>query len=99
MKIMVDIKVKNWAIKSEGDSSVGIPDGEWVIKGEMFFENKEDLEFFRDKIREAFTSCVDESTIGVYTESEINEQVDKENKMWVAADYADAERQGRIPNY
>lgn len=96
---MKDIGVKSWIVQSSGDSSVGIPDAEWTIEGQMFFAEIEDLEAFRERIKSAFASCADESTIGVYTESEINEQVDKEDRMWATTGHGDTERQNRIPNY
>ncbi len=53
------LRVSGWVIHSEGDWSVGIPDGRWEVKGEMWFNDAEEKEEFRSKLSLAFEYVCD----------------------------------------
>ena len=60
-----------------GDPSVGIFNAEWKITGEFFFENEEEFEMFKNKLKETWEYCHD-TPIGVETFEERKERIKKE---------------------
>lgn len=57
------IEVSGFRIFSKGDPSVGIFSAEWELTGPFFFDNKEDLEGFKIKIREAYEYVADDAVV------------------------------------
>ena len=86
------ILVTGWVVKFHGDPSVGISSGEWSMKPETYFDNSADLEEFRRKIKEAFSLCLDEACIEVLTEKEVVDEIEREEKLFGAADEAERDR-------
>ena len=79
---MNDIKVNHFTIHFYGDESVGIFSGSWKLGNEFYFQSKEDLQHFKDKLKEAFSFCADESCIGVFTDEEEQKELEKEEQLW-----------------
>ncbi len=53
---------EGWSIFSDGDHSVGIPDGRWTLTGTMYFNDLEEKEEFRTEIAKAFELVCDPVT-------------------------------------
>lgn len=59
---MPDIEIKQITIHCPGDESVGIFPATWTINEEIYID-KEDLEPFRAKLKEAWEFVADEAKI------------------------------------
>lgn len=84
-KMTNQIETKGFRIVSPGDESVGIFQGDWDLTGPFFFENKDELEEFRIKLKEAFEYVSDDCYIETYEEREKyireeNEQLNEEEE-------------------
>ena len=44
-------KVGGFHLSVPGDPSVGIPDGNWTISGDFYFDNQKELDEFKDKLK------------------------------------------------
>lgn len=76
-----EIRVTGFIIHARGDSSVGIPDSDWTLSGDFFFDAKEDLEDFRKRLEDLFADQAD-SKPGVSTFEEHQAFLDIEDELW-----------------
>jgi len=53
------VRVSGFLIHSQGDSSVGIPNGDWRLSGEFFFDSKDDVNDFRKALADVFEHVTD----------------------------------------
>ena len=68
-KILAIIKVNGFYIRMTGDSSEGIADREWKLEGEFYFDNKEELQLFKDNLKQTFEEyCGEISLIETFKE-------------------------------
>jgi hypothetical protein len=74
------LHVTGWSVHSTGDSSVGIPFVTWQIDGDMFFDDLEHKEAFRDSLKAAFELVCDGNP-GVVSYEEERAIIDMEDKM------------------
>lgn len=65
------IKVSEFVITAHGDPSVGIFPSTWIVGPEFYFENKEELEYFRKELSDLFTEYTTER-VSVDTAEEID---------------------------
>lgn len=77
----LDVTVNGFAIVSDGEPSVGISRGSWDLKGPFYFSDQEELELFRQKLKEAFEYVADDCYVETFEEIEererkINEAMD-----------------------
>ncbi len=84
------IRVDGFVLHSAGDPSVGIPSSDWTISGEMFFEEKEDLEEFRKSLRETFQFVCDGAP-KVMTFEEYQSIIDAEDRAFAPFDEPEPE--------
>lgn len=66
-----DINVSKFHIIIAGDESVGIPNIRYELGSDFIFENQEELNDFKDKIREAFEEFYD-APVSIISEEEFN---------------------------
>ncbi|MFW6242890.1 MAG: hypothetical protein ACOC2W_01915 [bacterium] len=74
-----NIHCSGFYILFAGDPSVGIFDETWNVEGDFYFENKEELEFFREKLKETW-ELVSDTPIGVESFEEYNERIKLQEK-------------------
>ena len=61
IKNMMSIfKVRGFYVEFKGDPSVGIQDSQWKIEEDFYFDNKEELEEFRNGIKNLFENLCGE---------------------------------------
>lgn len=74
------IEATGFFVHFNGDSSVGIFDRDWEIKGDFQFDSKEEFEQFKEKLKETWEYCSDTP---IYVESfeEYNERLKKEEAL------------------
>ena len=53
------LRTEGWVVFSDGDYSVGIRDGRWEVRGEMWFNDAEEKEQLRSKLSLAFEYVCD----------------------------------------
>jgi hypothetical protein len=86
---MNDIKVDYFIVSFHGDESVGIFSGSWRLGDEFYFETPQDLQGFKEKLKQAFGYCADESCIDVQTDQEYEDMIDEEDRRMRAAEEAE----------
>jgi hypothetical protein len=62
------IKVTGFHITSKGDESVGIFDSRWELSNEFFFDDKEELELFRNDLKQTFENYCGIVTVETFEE-------------------------------
>ena len=62
------IKVTGFHITSKGDESVGIFDARWELSNDFFFDNQEELELFKDGLKQNFENYCGEVTVETFEE-------------------------------
>lgn len=76
-----DIKVTGFRIKFYGERSAGIFDQVWLINGEHYFMDHDEMEEFKEKIRDAYEIVVGDRC-EVKTFEELEQELDTEMR-WV----------------
>ena len=66
-----EIKVSTFYITIGGDMDVGIRDEHFELSPDFIFEDNEQLEFFREKLRETFEETFD-GPVNIETKEEID---------------------------
>lgn len=68
-KILAIIKVNGFYIRMLGDPSVGIADREWKLEGQFYFDDKEELQVFKNNLKQTFENyCGEISAIDTFEE-------------------------------
>lgn len=68
-KILAIIKVNGFYIRMPGDPSVGIADREWKLEGQFYFDDKEELQVFKNNLKQTFENyCGEISAIDTFEE-------------------------------
>lgn len=75
------IHVQGFHIVSPGDNSVGIFEANWTLTGDFYFEDKQELEAFRTRLKDVFEFYVADP-IGLETFEESDARSEAENKMY-----------------
>lgn len=75
------IYTKGFIIHYAGDPSVGIFPATWEITGGFYFEDKQEFETFKEKLRETWEYCSD-TPIGIGTFEQHEETIKEENEMF-----------------
>ena len=65
------IKVGGFHIIMKGDPSVGIADREWKLEGEFYFDDKEELQLFKNNLKQTFEEYCGEISIDTFEEYQI----------------------------
>lgn len=74
------MKVAGFYIEDKGDSSVGLSPQTWQLKGLIDFEDKEEVDIFRELLRELF-ELFSTGKPNVTTFEEHIEEIKMENEM------------------
>jgi Fe2+ transport system protein B len=77
------MKITGFIISAQGDSSVGINPTTWKLEEDFYFDDQEELEEFRNQLKELFTNyCGEISFIETY--EEYQKQIDAEDLEYFA---------------
>jgi hypothetical protein len=77
------MKVTGFIISAQGDPSVGINPATWKLEEDFYFDNQEELEEFKNQLKELFTNyCGEISFIETY--EEYQKQIDAEDLEYFA---------------
>lgn len=76
----MDIETKGFIITSHGDSTVGIQTAIWELTGGFFFNDEEELNDFKEALKDAFEYQSD-TRVSVETYEERQAEIDEENKF------------------
>jgi hypothetical protein len=75
--IMKIKRIAGFYIKLPGDMSVGIPDSEWKLDGDFYFDNADELEEFRAKLKLTFEDyCGENCRVETFEEQQM--EIDEE---------------------
>ena len=74
----VPVETQGFLITDKGDWSVGVRDAEFDLKGPFSFDSFEDLDIFRQKLREAFEYAADNPVVTTYEEDAIEREEQEE---------------------
>ncbi len=64
------MNTKGFYIVSPGDPSVGIFPSQWTLSGDIYFNDKEELEEFRTDLKNTFERIADDAHIETFEERE-----------------------------
>lgn len=67
-KIMDIIKISGFYITSKGDESVGIFDARWELRHDFYFDNQQELEDFRAKLKAIYEDYCGQVTVETFEE-------------------------------
>jgi Fe2+ transport system protein B len=77
------MKVTGFIISAQGDPSVGINPATWKLEEDFYFDDQEELEEFKNQLKELFTNyCGEISFIETY--EEYQKQIDAEDLEYFA---------------
>ena len=72
------MKVSGFIISAQGDPSVGINPATWKLEEDFYFDDQEELEEFKNQLKELFTNYCGEISF-VETYEEYRKQIDAED--------------------
>ena len=72
------MKITGFIISAQGDSSVGINSATWKLEEDFYFDDQEELEEFKNQLKELFTGYCGEISF-VETYEEYQKQIDVED--------------------
>ena len=76
-----DIRVTGFTIHDYGDESVGIFSASWMLNGEFFFTDNNELKEFKKKLAEAFEWATN-GPVEIMTLEELKQHIIDDTKKW-----------------
>ena len=78
-KIMDIIEVDGFHVVSHGDNEAGMLDAEWEIKNKFYFDNKKELDEFKEELSKLFEGYVGDVAIETFKERQ--DKIEADIKM------------------